>query len=93
MADRGTAHAASSDALKTYATTRTDGHDHVVRRLQRRNWHGLNRRSQGQHKSENDNSEHVHLRLVITTSFFAIFCPSRKMRLYAITLKAMRVQF
>ena len=42
MADRGIAHAATSDALITYAARLTDRHDAVFRRLERRNRHGLN---------------------------------------------------
>jgi hypothetical protein len=43
LAHSGIAHAATSDTLKTYATSRTDGHNHVVVRCRRRrNWHGLN---------------------------------------------------
>jgi len=41
MAHSGSPHAASSDALKTYATSCADCLDYVVRRLHRRNWHGL----------------------------------------------------
>jgi hypothetical protein len=40
-AHSGIPHAASSNALKTYATCGADRHDYVVRRLHRRNWHGL----------------------------------------------------
>ena len=41
MAHSGIAYAASSDALETHATSYANGHDHAVRRLHRRNWHGL----------------------------------------------------
>src|SRR5262249_37481749 len=45
MAHSGIAHAASSDALETYTTSSSNGHDHAVRCLHRGNWHGLNCRS------------------------------------------------
>jgi hypothetical protein len=41
-ADRGIAHAAASNALKTYAASLPHRHDIVVRCCEVRNWHGLN---------------------------------------------------
>ena len=58
LAHSGVAHAPSSDALETHATSYANGHDHAVRRLHR-NWHGLYRRSQRQRESDNDNSNHA----------------------------------
>ena len=43
MSDRGIAHAAVTDAPITYAAPLADRHDRGVRRLEGRNWHGLNR--------------------------------------------------
>jgi hypothetical protein len=62
-ADIGIAHAAASDALITYAAPLTDRHDDVVRRLEGRNWHGLNGGSQAQDESKDDDFEHVRLLL------------------------------
>jgi len=46
-ADRGVAHASSTNTLEARATACADGHDHIIRHWRGRERHGLRRRAKG----------------------------------------------